>query len=274
VDWASLGWRWDEPPIPVIYVGTPGFRRKAVVHLVEKDSRQCRAVVKVPLTDGAKLSILHEADALVTLESERFERSPRLLHVDRQRGISTQSFVEGRTGTRQLTADSWRLLESMLLPGKSTSLTEFAETLRRDIDSECQEAAEIKTLKAAVNELRDDSPLPACWEHGDFAPWNIKCSPGNGCVLFDWEDAQRNGLPLQDAFHFLHMQDCLFGGRPKLHAAEVHPAASELGVSTRLCGKLEIAYLAAGYIRCQKQGNRKRASFLLATLEMRGRGTE
>ena len=68
-DWESLGWRGGEPPIPVIYLGTPGPRRKAVVHLVDRASGNCKAVVKVPLTEEAKTAILHEAEVLEALAS-------------------------------------------------------------------------------------------------------------------------------------------------------------------------------------------------------------
>ena len=115
----------------------------------------------------------------------------------------------------------------------------------------------------AINELlRDGSPLPACWEHGDFAPWNIKRSRDGGCALLDWEDARRKGLPLQDAYHFLHMQDWLFGGRPKLHATRLMDEAVAMGVpSTQICA-LEAAYLICSYRKCVLEGNRERASFV------------
>jgi hypothetical protein len=230
-DWESMGWRGGEPPIPVIYLGTPGARRKAVVHLVDRTSGLCKAVVKVPLTEEAKAAIRREAEVLEALATEGHECSPRLLHVDWARGITTQTFVEGRPGSRRLTPDCWRLLRSLLLPGETTTLAEHAENWEREIKQAGEDSADNRNVAAAIDELRDDYRLPACWEHGDFTPWNIKQLPGGGCVLLDWEDAQRRGLPLQDAYHFLHMQDWLFGGRPKLHAAEIWKGAAEIGLA-------------------------------------------
>src|SRR5271165_43241 len=63
-NWASLGWDGRDEPIAVVYIGTPGPRRKAVVHLVDRASATCRAVVKVPLAEEAKAAILHEAEVL------------------------------------------------------------------------------------------------------------------------------------------------------------------------------------------------------------------
>ena len=62
--------------------GYSGFQRKAVVHLVDRASGTCRAIVKVPLTEEAKAAVLHEAEVLEALEIERYAHSPRLLHVE------------------------------------------------------------------------------------------------------------------------------------------------------------------------------------------------
>ncbi len=102
-NWALLGWRGADAPIPVIYLGTPGRRRKAVVHLVDRTSGRCEAVVKVPLTEEAKAAVLHEAQVLDALAGEGYLHSPRLLTVDQERAITTQTFVEGRPGSRKLT---------------------------------------------------------------------------------------------------------------------------------------------------------------------------
>lgn len=267
-EWASMGWRWGEPPIPVVYLGTPGPRRKAVVHLVERGSGRCKAVVKVPLTEEAKAAVRHEAEVLEALESEQYERSPRLLHVDWARGIATQTFVEGRPGARRLTAEFWWLLESLLLPGENTTLAAHAAKCAREIDREDEKTVERRLVAEALDELRDDSPLLACWEHGDFTPWNIKRAPDGRCALLDWEEAQRRGLPLQDAFHFLHMQDLLFEARPKLHAAEVCDNAIRMGIPPGQCRKLEVAYLVGAYLKCLKQGNHQRVQFLDSTLAL------
>ncbi len=268
-DWASLGWRWGDEPIPVIYLGTPGPRRKAAVHLVDRASGKCRAVVKVPLTDEAEAAVLHEAEVLETLAKERYPFSPRLLFVDRARGISTQTFVEGCPGGRTLTPEFRRLLRGLVLPGETTTLEEHADECSREFGLVKDNAPEIDDVAAAIEELRDRTPLPACWEHGDFSPWNIKRAADGDCALLDWEDARRNGLPLQDAFHFLHMQDFLFGGRPRLHAAEVREDATGTGVPPRQIRQLETAYLIRSYLRCLRKQNHERAYFVSRALGLR-----
>jgi hypothetical protein len=265
-DWASLGWRSSEPPIPVIYLGTPGSKRKAVVHLVERVSGECQAIVKVPLTDEAKTAVLHEAEVLRALKAEGYEIAPRLLHVDWAQGISTQTFVEGRPGLRRLAPEYWRTLCSLLLPGETTSLPEHAEKWAEIVFSPNDDGQERRRVIEALEELHDAASLPACWQHGDFAPWNIKRLPNGGCALLDWEDAERKGLPLQDAYHFLHMQDFLFEGRPKLHATEMRGQAIEMGVGPSQCRRLEVAYLVGAYVKCLKLRDFERARFVSRTL--------
>ena len=270
-DWESLGWRGVEQPIPVIYLGTPGPRRKAVVHLVDRASRGCKAVVKVPLTDEATIAVLREAEALEALATERHEFSPRLLRVDWARGTTTQTFVEGRPGSRTLTPDCWQLLGALALPGETTTLAEHAETWATEISQAGNDSAASRIVAGVINDLRDDSPLPACWEHGDFTPWNIRRLTDGGCALLDWEDAQRRGLPLQDAFHFLHMQDWLFGGRPKLHAADIWEESGDVEVPTGKIRLLEAAYLVSTYLKCVREHNHERARFVTSTLALRRR---
>src|SRR5574340_217149 len=64
IDWRALGWNRSADPVPLVYLGTPGPRRKAVIHLVDPVSRICQIVVKVPLCAGARQAILREAEAL------------------------------------------------------------------------------------------------------------------------------------------------------------------------------------------------------------------
>jgi hypothetical protein len=240
-----------------------------VIHLVDRPTGICEAVVKVPLTDEARIAVLHEAEVLDTLASERYEHSPRLLHVDWERAITTQTFVEGNHGSRKLTPDCWQLLRSLVLAGKTTTLAEHADTWARELRHTQNGWTESMTVAGEIEELRDDSPLPACWQHGDFTPWNIKRLNHGGCALLDWEDGQCRSLPLQDAFHFLHMQDWLFGERPKLHAAELWKEAVEMEVPFASINNLEAGYLVSSYLKCVREHNHERARFVSVTLALR-----
>ncbi|MGB8887826.1 MAG: phosphotransferase [Candidatus Korobacteraceae bacterium] len=268
IDWRSLGWNRTTPPVPVIYVGTPGISRKAVIHLVDRASGHGGAIVKVPLAEGAKPAILLEADLLAALAEENCSCAPHLLSVNRLRGIATQTFVPGTSGDRRSIPESCHLLRSLMLGDETTTMAQYAAGLQEH--TQWPEAFESHddTLSAVLSELCDTLLLPACWVHGDFAPWNIKRRPDRTWLLIDWEDAQRGGLPLHDYYHFLHIQDYLFGHRATSHSAAAEHFAQTLGIATPQCRKLEIAYLAGSYLKCKARQEDAHANFLLTTIQV------
>ena len=268
IDWKSVGWNGDTAPVPAVYVGTPCPSRKAVIHLLDSASGTCQIIVKVPINHGARAAILREADVLTRLAAERGTFAPRLLAVDRNRGISAQTVLPGASGSRRLLPEYLQLLRSLRLPGETTSIVEHAATLQDQLLWSAGSDRDLATITAALSQLCDAHPFPAFWVHGDFAPWNIKHRSDGLPALLDWEDARRGGLPLQDAFHFLHIQDYLFGKRPTSHAERLSRFASEIGVSAAHCRKLEIAYLAHSYLQRLTQRQTKHSEFLLDTLRV------
>ncbi len=247
------------PPVPLVYIGTPGISRKAVIHLVNPASWTCDAIVKTPLTEAARAAILREADVLTTLADENYGCAPRLLCVDQERGVAAQTAFNGEVGSRRLIGGYWTLLRSLLLRGESTTIVGHAAEWREELLWAVGCEADIRLMTAALPELCDADPLPACWVHGDFAPWNIRHLPDGRVVLLDWENAQRGGLPLQDAFHFFHMQDYLFGACPAVHATDIEPFAKAIGISPEQCRKLEIAYVTHSYLQQLAAGEAKHA---------------
>ena len=249
-----------------MYVGTPGTTRKAVVHLVEPSSGECRAVLKLPLTHAAKAAIVREADVLAQLTEERYARAPRLLFVDRDRGVATQTFLPGRSGGRAFNTIHRELLNSLMLPGECTTLANALMDLTPYLSRAPEHHRAV--IDRLLPRLANTTPLPACWLHGDFAPWNIREAVHGATALLDWEDACRGGLPLQDAFHFLHIQDYLFGKAPQTHSHFVAPMAASLGIKNRLCFSLEIAYLLTAYLLKTARQDHKHANFLLNSLRL------
>jgi len=266
IDWRYLGWTGDALPVPLVYVGTPGVNRKAVMHLVNPVSAVCDLVVKVPLTEAAKTAILREADVLTILADENYKCAPRLVHVDRENGITSQTYLSGKTAGRRFSEDHWAALRSLMLPDERTTVAGHAMEWQEKWKEVFTREADLATITAALTELDDTEPLPACWVHGDVAPWNMRRLGNGALALLDWEEACRSGLPLQDAFHFLHMQDYLFGARPTAHAAEVERFAGSIGIKAEQCRRLEIAYLAHSYLKRRAVGEDKHCAFLLATL--------
>ena len=264
IDWRALAWRGDEMPAVSIYIGTPGPTQKAVIHLVNQELRQCEAIVKVPLSPQAKQAIAAEAETLRTLAERQYDRAPALLHVDAERGLSTQQFIPGKAGSRRLKPEYLDLLRSLIVADKYTTLSAHAMISEKALEGVA--AKDGQTLRDALGVFDDDRPLPVCWLHGDFAPWNVRQGKRLPPILIDWEDAEANGLPLQDAYHFLHIQNFLFHARPMLHADALTDFGRSVGLTPRLCRTLEIAYLAHSYLRCCSRGDNLRSTFLMRTL--------
>ena len=174
-----------EPAIPLVYVGTPGTTRKAVVHLVEPSSGECRAVLKLPLTHAAKAAIVREADVLAQLTEENYARAPRLLFVDRDRGVATQTFLPGRSGGRAFNTIHRELLNSLMLPGECITLANALMDLTPSLSRAPEHDRAV--IDRLLPRLADTTPLPACWLHGDFAPWNIREARQGETPLLDWK---------------------------------------------------------------------------------------
>jgi Phosphotransferase enzyme family len=264
IDWRALGWKLLESPALCVYIGTPGSTQKAVLHLIDRQSGCCEAIVKVPLAPPASLAILCEAETLRVLAEEKFAAAPVAVAVDRELGTSAQQFIPGHPGSRSLRPEHLQLLGSLVLSDEITTLAEHGAAWQR-IAAE-KDGADAALLRSAVAALEDDHALPACWVHGDFAPWNIRQRSTMPPVLIDWEEAQRGGLPLHDAFHFLHIQDYLFRGKPCLHADDLAGFGRSLTLNLKQCRRLEIAYLAQSYFHCQSRRDYHRAQFVSRTL--------
>ena len=126
-DWTALGWQGAENPIPVIYLGTPGSQTESGGAPGGAGVGNCRAVVKVPLTEEAKSAVRHEAEVLEALAAERYEHSPRLLHVDWGRASRRRRLSRGVRDRATCCRNIGRCCVLCCCPGETTTLAEHAE---------------------------------------------------------------------------------------------------------------------------------------------------
>jgi len=268
--WNHLGWRTTPPPVPVIYVGTPGPARKAVFGLTDPRTGAVSSVGKVPLGPAAAVAIRREADILEKLAREKPGRAPRMLFVNHSKGIATQEFVDGLPTERQLTERHVACLSALTILGETISLREVLSDLRRQLDGSGHLAQNAHAvLERVLDEADDPSPLPAVWEHGDFAPWNLIKMPDGSLRAVDWEAAARRGLPLFDLVYFRSIQMMLFGEKKlfsKSSRALLHRYLVQLDISPAKTGKIVRACLARDWLRCHETGEVSRATFLLRTM--------
>lgn len=267
VDWKQYGWESSDHPQPIVYVGTPGPQQKAVIHLIDAASGECTQIVKIPLGPGGHAAILHEAAVLAEVESATYPFAPRLISLDRARAVSVQTYVAGKTVRTGRVETFLPLLLSLRLDTEVTTIAEQCADYQGAYHGQPVSDSE-NLLRAAIGYLQDETPLPAFRVHGDFAPWNIRKLTDGSCRLIDWEDATLRGLPLQDALHYLHIQDFVFGRHARSHTRELASLAATLGVPSHLVPTLEIAYLVRQHLRRVKQRQQQHAAFLLKGLRI------
>jgi thymidylate kinase len=269
-NWEHLGWPLAKPPVPVIYVGTPGPNRKAVLGLIDSQKGKVTSIGKVPLGPSAGLANNHEVDILDTLAKEKPGRAPSNLFVDRRNGIATQEFFYGSPTGRRLTERHVAFLVDLAIPGETISLREVVKDLGRQIKSLEHIDREARTvLERTLGEADDPSLLPAVWEHGDFAPWNLKSGTNGSLQAVDWEAASRQGLPLFDLVYFHSIQAFLFGEKelfPKWFRALLSQYLERLGIAPGMTRKIIRACIVRDWLRRHEEGDRARAAFLLRTL--------
>lgn len=264
LDWRALGWGRPSLPEPLVYVGNPGPRRKAIVHLIDPVSHACELIVKVPIGEDARRAIGHEAQTLIELQQEEFAAAPRLIELDQAAGIASQTVMTGARARLKLSRELGVLLRSLERREEGLSLRSVASSLEPKVRKLGATAADSEALMRALAEMDDDTQLPAVRIHGDFAPWNIKLR--NGIAgLIDWEDSQARGLPFHDAYHFVHMARCLFGKQPRQMCEELRLRYEFRLSAAQLC-KLEVAYIVQMLARECPRPEQMYVNYLLATL--------
>ncbi len=270
-DWRHLGYEGLNL-LPIIYIGTPGPNRKAVVSLIDWEDSTLIGVAKVPLTDNATVKILQEAEILSSLATEKPGLAPQLLHINTEKGIAVQAVKEGKLTKASLTSAHISWFSRAEIPHLQTSLQEQVQSLKKRlaildwIDPQMR-----SNLNHLLEKIEDPTPLPSTWVHGDFTPWNLKWSSDRRLQAVDWEEAKYNGLPLQDLFHFQYIQSHLLQEKKNLlETTRKQPLVSEYldsqGIDRTKYNKLAHFYLVESWLNCQEREDWSYADFLAAEI--------
>lgn len=193
----------------LIYIGTPGNERKAVITVLDSVSLKPECIYKIPIEKGANLSINKEAETLIMLSRYQIN-APAVIAYDSIDGISSQTYVNGYLYKISITDKHIDLLIKMPKTGNKISLLVIAHSLRKELETISLD----KELKLELSKLTErfsaEFHFDSVFVHGDFAPWNIKMQHDNQLCCIDWENANEYGLPLYDLCHFDLMQSFLF----------------------------------------------------------------
>ena len=270
-NWRHLGYE-ELDLLPVIYIGTPGPNRKAVVSLIEGQEFQSVGIAKVPLSENATTKILQEAEILASLASSKPGLAPQLLHLDPDKGIAVQTVKEGKLTETNLTSAHISWFTRAEIPDLQTSLQEQVQSLKEQLEILDRIDPEMQAiLNSALAKIEDPTPLPSTWVHGDFTPWNLKLSSDRQIQAVDWEEAKYNGLPLQDLFHFQYIQSHLLEEKKNLLEATrndsiVADYLEAIGITLDKYEQLAQFYLIESWLRCQEREDWEYAEFLAAQI--------
>jgi hypothetical protein len=228
-------------------VGNPSPDRKLTVFLLDA-AHHIAAVLKVGLTPGGRLSVIHEAEVL--RELERYCWAPDLLAVLPGLGAAAQKYVHGALPERGFRPEYLDLLCNLRLSGASLNLTDAAGAMESRLRPFADEMHRIAPglLNRCLSCLDLDVGIPTMLVHGDFVPWNIRKISDSGYVLIDWEWADFAGLPMHDLLHFHFSESRLLDrGRGGYAAMQEKPVFKEylkrMVLDTELLPRLAIAYL-------------------------------
>ena len=266
-DWQHMGFE-GLFLLPLIYIGTPGPNRKAVVSLVNKEKCQLIGIAKVPLANQATTQILQEAKTLTRLATEKPGLAPELLYVNQEEGIAVQTARKGKLTETKLTSAHISWFDRAAIPNRQTSLREQVDRLHQRIVALDSIATAMEAnLTRLLEAIDDPTPLPSVWVHGDFTPWNLKWSRDRHLLAVDWEEARPNGLPLQDLFHYQYIQSHLLHKKPNLlETTRKQPIVARylrsLGIDRIRYEKLARFYLVESWLRCQDREDWDYADFL------------
>lgn len=231
----------------VILIGNPSVDRKVIAFLLD-GSQQIAAVLKVGLTAGGGLSVLHEAEVLLKLE--QYSWAPKLLSIHPDLRAAAQEYIPGAMPGRKFLPEYMDLLCRLPRSGHSTCLAQIAGEMASRLHPFKAQLDKIApdVLDHSLGCLDLDISIPTMLVHGDFAPWNLRNHPKKGYVLVDWEWADFTGLPAHDLLHFQFIDDRLFGEKAGGYAAIRQRSLCttyfrRMDLDAELLPRLAIAYL-------------------------------
>lgn len=180
--------------LPAIYIGTIGYRRKAVIGWMDRRGA-CVAVGKFPLGRRAIQALANEAKALAGPAAKLGITMPALLHWDAAAGLLLQSSVAGRNCAAPFDARHCALLVKLVSPQPRPAAAVYAGLVA---SAHPQIATSAKILLAGYE---NENICPAQM-HGDFTQANLKQIAARELALVDWEYYSPLGAPLADAVYF------------------------------------------------------------------------
>lgn len=179
-------------------------------------------VVKIPRDSACAVPLQHEQEVLMDLQDFNQGKPANSLVVPRfipipplgSMGLYGQSALTGKSvgklvGSGQFESIAGQITDALVSLARHSAklpLPVSAETLADQLSARIANFSDSKLdpedIARTCAILASLSKLPPVYVHNDFAVWNMVATP-HGLGVFDWSDADRNGLPLLDLVYSL-----------------------------------------------------------------------
>ncbi len=191
-----------------VLAGNPAAPGQRFIFLLFNGNGIPTVVVKAGISEDAKKLIRREREFLAAVPN--LSGIPRLRnHFDFPNAQAiAMDFIDGRSPGPKDELQIQRVLTSWILPDHNILVS------RTRVWNELESAAASKPLFNVLSKKLGGKSVGAAIFHGDFAPWNIKVTPGETWMVLDWERGDTTGLPGYDWFHFLIQSRLLVAHEP------------------------------------------------------------
>ena len=196
-------------PLLGILAGNPMSEGQRLLVLVFDARQQPVAVAKAGLSERARALVEQEESFLATVPPGT-KGVPRL-------GATFKGAHLRALALDFFGGDSPRPEDEAALPGL---LESWVDSKQRIAVSDTldwrrlERAGSGNSLFSGIASQLRGLTIASVIQHGDFAPWNIKVSPGGTWTVLDWERGELIGLPGWDWFHYVIQSAILVGRLP------------------------------------------------------------
>jgi hypothetical protein len=196
-------------PVLGILAGNPMSEGQRLLVLVFDARQEPVAVVKAGLSERAR-ALVEQEESFLAAVPPGTKGVPRLRGAFKAAHLRALAldFFAGDSPRPEDEAALPGLLESWIDQNKRIAVSDTPDWRRLE-----QAGSENRLFPSVASQLRGRT-IASVIQHGDFAPWNIKISPGGSWTILDWERGELTGIPGWDWFHYVIQSAILVGRLP------------------------------------------------------------
>ena len=210
--------RWGLGPAPRrlyrLLLAPPGRSSgKVVTLLFADDDPEPRVALKRARTPESAEGLRREADVLRSLDGKLPGAGIPKLFESWADGSAAEGALTGlpiaaflRRKSLEELADAacrWLIEFAAATRGRAVNARDRALAVLSDFEEDYGTVVDRAMLRETEEALRALGDLSEVCEQRDFSPWNVHWDARGKLVVFDWESAERRGLPALDLVYFL-----------------------------------------------------------------------